>query len=74
MYSQDFCYWLQGLFELAEPSELNAKQTQQIKDHLNLVFVHEIDLQAGGPEVQTLLNKIHSPAKVTLHGDPKARC
>lgn len=43
MKSQEFCYWMQGLFELAEPVELNAKQTDLIKRHLNMVFLHEID-------------------------------
>lgn len=43
MKSVEFCYWLQGLFEVGEPEALNAKQTDLIKRHLAMVFVHEID-------------------------------
>lgn len=49
MQSRDFCFWLQGLFELNEPTELNAKQTQLIKQHLGLVFRHEIDPSMPDP-------------------------
>lgn len=59
MKSVEFCYWLQGLFEVGEPVELNAKQTDLIKRHLNMVFVHEID--ATYPEgQQDALNEAHS--------------
>lgn len=42
MTPRDFCYWLQGYFELVEMvddpvTELTAKQTQAVIDHLNLV-------------------------------------
>ena len=43
MNSIDFCYWLQGHFEISEATELNEKQIEIIKNHLNLVFKHEID-------------------------------
>lgn len=43
MQSRDFCYWLQGFFELTEGQiEATEEQTQKIKNHLNMVFVHEI--------------------------------
>lgn len=42
MTSKEFCYWLQGLYELGNPVILNEHQTQTIKRHLNMVFVHEI--------------------------------
>lgn len=57
MTSREFCYWLQGLFELANPSELSPEQTMLIKKHLNMVFVHEID--KSYPETQQL-NNIHN--------------
>ena len=60
MKSRDFCYWLQGLFELAEPSTLDEKQVQTIRNHLNMVFYHEIDPSYGGKEVQDALNNLHS--------------
>ncbi len=43
MNTIDFCYWLQGHFEMSETDALSDKQVQIIKNHLNLVFKHEID-------------------------------
>ena len=60
MKSRDFCYWLQGVFEVGELKTLNEKQRQQIKNHLNLVFVHEIDpMTEPDPEKAQVLNDIH---------------
>ena len=39
MSAQEFCYWLMGLFELADPKTLNKRQTALIKKHLELVFI-----------------------------------
>lgn len=50
MNSRDFCYWLQGLFELGDIKSLDERQTELIKKHLHMVFVHEID--PGFPEEQ----------------------
>ena len=38
MKSTEFCYWLQGMFELNPSKELNAEQTETIKKHLEMVF------------------------------------
>jgi hypothetical protein len=43
MNSIDFCYWLQGYFEVADPNVIPESQLNIIKNHLNLVFKHEID-------------------------------
>ncbi len=43
MKSRDFCYWLQGLLELQNPKALDEKQTDLIRAHLHMVFIHEID-------------------------------
>jgi len=43
MNSIDFCFWLQGHFELSESKSLTNTQVTAIKRHLNLVFKHEID-------------------------------
>lgn len=64
MTSRDFVYWLQGYFEIAQPKEVTSEQLEQIKKHLALVFVHEIDPAAGPPEHQAQLNALH-------HGKPK---
>lgn len=39
----DFCYWLQGYFELTNSNELTPEQVVMIRKHLNLVFLHTID-------------------------------
>lgn len=38
MNPQDFCYWLQGFFELTEPRNLTEREVTIIKQHLDLVF------------------------------------
>ncbi len=43
MTPRDFVFWLQGFFEITDPTEINEKQTQMIKNHLNLVFYHEAE-------------------------------
>ncbi len=65
MTSRDFCYWLQGFFELTaagkhpEDGSLTNVQGDMIRRHLALVFKHEIDPNAGPPAHQAELNKIH---------------
>lgn len=58
MTTRDFAYWLQGFIELAEPTTLNEKQTELVKRHLNMVFIHDIDpsFKEDLPELQ----KAHS--------------
>jgi hypothetical protein len=38
MTPEQFTYWLQGFMEIFNPTNLDERQTQIIKDHLNLVF------------------------------------
>ena len=38
MNAQEFCYFLQGVFEIADLKSLDETQTQIVKDHLQLVF------------------------------------
>ena len=64
MTSRDFCYWLQGIFEVANPTTLNETQVKQIKDHLNLVFYHEIDPNTYKPENQNTAQAIHDGVKL----------
>lgn len=77
MKARDFCYWLQGYFEIdkntvfpdskgdrTEP--LNSCQVQVIKNHLNMVFKHEIDPSNGTPEHNKELSKLHSSTASSL--------
>lgn len=38
MTPQEFCYWLQGFFELSESNGMSPKQVEIVKEHLRLVF------------------------------------
>lgn len=76
MKSVEFCYWLQGYFEIngkqagRRAGSLSAKQVENIKKHLALVFKHEID--ASYPDHEEL-NAIHNPWPPT-GGDTPIRC
>lgn len=72
MTSRDFAYWLQGFFEINNPSTIGQNQTEIIKRHLDLVFAHEIDPSAGDKEDQDKLNAIHSPLGID-HPDYKIK-
>ena len=64
MKSTEFVFWLQGLFELTETETLNTKQVQIIKNHLKLVFLHEIDPSySDDPTVQKIFQNIHDGKK-----------
>jgi hypothetical protein len=76
--SRDFCYWLQGFFEIGQsysPQKqlsLDSVQTDMIRKHLALVFKHEIDPSFGPPEKQAELDKIHhGPFQ---NNDGRVRC
>lgn len=38
MAPNEFVFWLNGFMELAKPESINERQTQEIKNHLNLVL------------------------------------
>lgn len=63
MKSRDFVYWLQGYFEISGHETLNSDQVRAIRNHLNLVFKHEIDPAMGDQKMQDALNELHSAAK-----------
>lgn len=63
MTSRDFCYWLQGFFELSKYLEVDKDQMESIKKHLDMVFVHEIDPSFPN---QKELNKIHNNSEDIL--------
>lgn len=73
MKARDFCYWLQGYFELAADGNrndhgqavqpgLSGLQIHTIQNHLNMVFKHEIDPSHGDQKIQDALNHIHAPS------------
>lgn len=82
MTAREFCYWLQGYFEISETGTKNlpngikvdegltSDKVQVIKKHLNLVFKHEID--PSYPDSKEL-DKIHNP-HLSPESDKKIRC
>ena len=76
MKSRDFCYWLQGYFEILAPAmnstTLSEGQVAVIKNHLNMVFKHEIDPSNGTPEHNKELSEIHNLLKSPV--DTKYNC
>lgn len=56
MTSRDFCYWLQGFFEITDHDVISEQQIKIIKNHLNLVFHHEIDKQYNDPHKSQLIH------------------
>ena len=69
MNSVDFCFWLQGYFE-----PLTAKQVEVLKNHLSLVFRHEIDpmrlQETSATEAE--LNEAHTPYERPPYKSPSA--
>lgn len=77
MTSRDFCYWLQGYFEIGPENEpLSQRQIHIIKNHLAMVFKHEIDPSHGDAAHQKELSKLHEggaagePPKLMGQGFP----
>lgn len=62
MTSRDFCYWLQGYFELSDVDTLSGHETDMVKRHLALVFKHEIDPSLG-----------HNKKRQEIHDGKKKR-
>lgn len=76
MTSRDFCFWFQGFLEVSDPQQgITPEQTEIIKNHLNLVFVHEIDPSySKDQKVQDHMNKVHQGLagrdEMKLHSKP----
>lgn len=69
MTSINFAYWLQGFFEIQNPTEITTSQIEMIKKHLNLVFIHEIDPSIDvqhDKETVDKMNKIHKSSKPVM--------
>jgi hypothetical protein len=83
MTSRDFCFWLQGYFEVAEGAErcgrdMTIAQVETIKRHLALVFKHEIDPSMSEPAPKTAheehLDAAHRPQTHPSGKAPVFRC
>jgi hypothetical protein len=80
MTSRDFCYWLQGFFEISSQSGnarnvgLSAAQVDMIQKHLNMVFKHEIDPSYGDAAHVAELNNIHNSTVPYEIGATLLRC
>lgn len=70
MKARDFCYWLQGFFELRGTTAMSEEQVVAVKNHLALVFKHEIDpsIDGGDQATQAQLGAIHNPGGPSISG------
>lgn len=69
MNTIDFCFWLQGYFEISGETELSKEQVKVIRNHLDLVFKHEIDpLRENQTTTNaSVLNNAHTPGNNDIH-------
>lgn len=77
MTSRDFCFWLQGFFEINGSDTANIKplsfdQIGMIQRHLALVFKHEIDPSFPADQ-QAEMNEIHNKPS-SFNYPPGVRC
>lgn len=73
MTSRDFCYWLQGFYEINGVGPMTADQSALVARHLAMVFVHEIDPSFGADN--KALDAIHNTpaAKTKKPKGPKGK-
>lgn len=84
MKATEFCFWLQGFFELGQSTIpegeqlITNAQARTIARHLALVFKHDIDPMHGPPEKQAELQAIHDGNSTAVGDSGKknviARC
>lgn len=74
MTSRDFCYWLQGHFEISKGVALNEEQVIVVQNHLSMVFAHEID--PSMPDPLGKLGAFHAGSASVALGSPnqQLRC
>jgi len=54
MKPSEFCYWLQGFYEISGESKMTKEQGDMVKRHLALVFKHELDSPDPSGELQAI--------------------
>ena len=60
MKTDQFCYWLQGIFEGNDVKKLDEKQVTAIKNHRKLVFLYDIDPSYTDNNVlQHIMQNVH---------------
>ncbi len=60
MKSENFVYWLMGYFEISGTEQgLTKEQCEIVKNHLNMVFAHDIDPNLGTEKHVDKLKEIH---------------
>lgn len=74
MTSRDFCFWLQGFFEIGEFPDLHEGQVDCIKRHLNMVFAHEIDPSFSNEEKLNMLHNLGLPKDSFSDDSKMIRC
>jgi hypothetical protein len=72
MTSRDFVYWLQGFMEIADPKALTEEQIKTVRNHINMVFIHEIDPSYGDAKHQQKLQDAHDAKKEVSGGLPSS--
>ncbi len=70
MRSRDFVFWLQGLFEVGNPTALNEQQVAVIKQHLGLVFAHDPEMRAPVHQPVTTIPNSFRPVPGTAGDVP----
>ncbi len=71
MKPEQFCYWLQGFFELnGNTNTLSPSQIRAIENHLGLVFLHTLDPEndASTTTSAETMNLFHNPDVPTPAG------
>lgn len=66
MKPENFCYWLQGFFEISEGNQLTEKQTEIIKRHLELVFFNVTNNQSANTKEVSINSLIIPRENVAL--------
>jgi len=69
-----FVRYLQSVFLALDGNLPSVKLFNAIKNELNSVFLHEIDLSYGGEEIQNYLNNIHNSGTTPLGDKLTIRC
>lgn len=70
MTTRDFCYWLQGALEISDPKNMDEREINVIKAHLNMVFIPDIDPSMGDETHQTKLDDAHNAVVEPVKSDP----